>query len=168
MLLFARHGITSAPSRAAIRSYRGVHAGCEGWADQPRHEINSHSALRITLLMRIVQCVILCSLFVLGGCTPKGSSPEAVREHAADATAEVKRDAKAIAQGVHEGWTRDSSVDINSASRGQLETLSGVTPKIAESIVSHRPYVNPSDLVKRHILSKPAYDKIADRLKAKS
>ena len=112
-------------------------------------------------------CVILCSLCILGGCAPKGSNPDAVREHTADATAAFKRDAKAVAQGVREGWTRDMSVDINSASREQLETLTGVTPKIAESIVSHRPYTEPSELVSRHILAKPAFDKIADRLKAK-
>jgi DNA uptake protein ComE-like DNA-binding protein len=91
-----------------------------------------------------------------------------VREHAADTTEEVKRDAKAIAQGVHEGWTRDSSaVDINSARKEQLETLSGVTPKIAEQIVSHRPYANSSELVDRHILSKATYGNIADKLKVK-
>jgi len=114
-----------------------------------------------------ILCVILCSLFALGVCAPKGSNPDAVREHTADATAAFKRDAKAVAQGVREGWTRDKSVDINSASREQLETLTGVTPKIAESIVSHRPYAKPSELVSRHILSKPAFDKIADRLKVK-
>jgi DNA uptake protein ComE-like DNA-binding protein len=103
----------------------------------------------------------------LEGCATKASSPDAVREHAADATAEFKSDAKAIAKGVHEGWTRDNSVDINRASREHLETLSGVTPKVAELIVSHRPYSKPSELVDRHILSKTAYDKIADRLKAK-
>jgi DNA uptake protein ComE-like DNA-binding protein len=117
--------------------------------------------------MKSILSVLLCCLFSLCGCAPKESSPDAVREHAAEATAEFKRDAKAVAQGVQEGWTRDNSIDLNSASRDQLETLPGVTPKIAESIVTHRPYANPSDLVDRHILSKPAYDKIADRLKTK-
>lgn len=117
--------------------------------------------------MKSVLCVILCSALILCGCAPKESSPDAVREHAADATAKFKEDAKAVAQGVREGWTRDNSVDINSASKEQLESLSGMTPKIAESIVSHRPYANPSELVDQHILSKTAYDKIADRLKAK-
>ena len=86
--------------------------------------------------MKSLACVVLGLLLTLEGCTPKGSSPDAVREHAADATAEFKRDAKAVAKGVQEGWTRDSSVDINSASTEQLETLSGVTPKVAELIVS--------------------------------
>lgn len=117
--------------------------------------------------MKSIACVGVCFLLVLCGCASK-ESPDAVREHAAEATAEMKRDAKAVAQGVREGWTRDSSVDLNSASKEQLETLPGVTPKMAEAIVSHRPYAKPSELVDRHILSKPAYDKIADRLKAKN
>jgi DNA uptake protein ComE-like DNA-binding protein len=117
--------------------------------------------------MKTLACAVLGLLLTLEGCTPKSGSPEAVREHTADATAEFKQDAKAIAKGVQEGWTRDSSVDINSASREQLETLSDVTPKVAELIVSHRPYAKPSELVDRHILSKAAYDKIADRLKTK-
>ena len=117
--------------------------------------------------MKTLACVVFGLLLTLEGCAPKGSSPDAVREHTADATAELKRDAKAVAKGVQEGWTRDSSVDVNSASTKQLETLSGVTPKVAGLIVSHRPYAKPSELVDRHILSKAAYDKIADRLKAK-
>jgi DNA uptake protein ComE-like DNA-binding protein len=117
--------------------------------------------------MKSLACIVLGLLLTLEGCAPKSSSPEAVREHAADATAEFKQDAKAVAKGVEEGWTRDSSVDINSASREQLETLSGVTPKVAELIVSHRPYAKPSELVDRHILSKAAYEKISDRLNAK-
>lgn len=116
--------------------------------------------------MKSILSLVLCSVF-LCGCAPKGSSPEAVRERAADATAEVKKDAKAIAQGVHEGWTRDNSVDINSASKEQLQALPGITAKVADSIVAHRPYANPSELVDRHILSQPAYDKIAERVKAK-
>src|ERR1039458_2076831 len=99
------------------------------------------------------------------GVLPKRAVPEAVREHAANATADLKQDAKAVAQGVQEGWTRDNSVDINSASKEQLQTLPGVTPKIAGSITEHRPYAVPSELVDRHILSKPAYDQIAGRLK---
>jgi DNA uptake protein ComE-like DNA-binding protein len=115
--------------------------------------------------MKNILSGVLCVLFTLCGCAPKDNSPAAVREHAADATAEIKRDAKAIAQGVHEGWTRDGSVDLNSASKEQLQALPDVTPKVADSIVAHRPYANSSELVDRHILSKPAYDKIADRLK---
>ncbi len=108
---------------------------------------------------------VLCTLVVMSGCMPKGDNPQAVREKAADATAAIKRDTKAIAQGVREGWNRDKPIDLNSASKEELQRLEGVTPKTADAIIAHRPYSNPNELVSKRILSKPAYDKIADRLK---
>jgi competence protein ComEA len=79
----------------------------------------------------------------------------------------VKQDAKAVAEGVRESWSRGNSIDLNSASREQLQSLPGITPKMSESIVAHRPYSSSSELVDRHILSKQAYDKIADRVEVK-
>jgi DNA uptake protein ComE-like DNA-binding protein len=123
-----------------------------------------------------MKCILSAAIFccVLGMCactTSKPNSPEALRERAADATADIKQDAKAVAQGVKEGWNRDNSsskpVDLNSASREQLEALPGVSPRTADSIVEHRPYDRPSELVDRHILSRESYDKIADRVEAK-
>ena len=116
-------------------------------------------------MMKSALSVGLCALLSLCGCSQKENSPEAVRENAANATAELKQDAKAVAQGVHEGWTRDGPVDLNGASKEQLESLPGVTPRIAESIVTHRPYTKSSELVDRRILSQAEYDKIANRLK---
>jgi DNA uptake protein ComE-like DNA-binding protein len=112
-------------------------------------------------ILSFVLCALLC------GCSSRGPSPDAVKEKAAETTAEVKQDAKAVAEGVREGWTRGNAIDLNSASREQLQTLPGITPKISESIVAHRPYSAASELVDRHVLSKEAYDKIADRVEAK-
>ncbi len=109
----------------------------------------------------------LCVLVLLSGCTSKQRSLEQVRERTADATATLKRDAKAVAEGVHEGWTRDNPVDINNASREQLQTLPGVSPQTAESIIKNRPYATPSELVQKRVVSNAEYDKIADRLKVK-
>ncbi len=103
----------------------------------------------------------------LFGCATKPDNPSAVREKAADTTAQIKRDSKAIAQGIREGWTRDKPLDINIASKEQLQGLSGVTPKMADNIVAHRPYAKVSELVEKHVISKAAYDKIEDRLTVK-
>jgi len=103
----------------------------------------------------------------LVGCDTKPNNPAAVREKAAETTAEIKRDSKAIAQGIREGWTRDKTLDINTASNEQLQGLPGVIPKIADSIVAHRPYTKVSELVEKHVISKAAYDKIEDRLTIK-
>jgi DNA uptake protein ComE-like DNA-binding protein len=110
---------------------------------------------------------LLLLLIPLCGCPTKPDNPATVRERAADATAEFKRDSKAIVQGVREGWTRDKSLDINSASKEQLQSLPGVTPKLAENIIFHRPYAKTSELMEKHIMSKSEFDRVADQLTAK-
>jgi len=118
--------------------------------------------------MRIALSLILSLLvYPLCGCPSKPENPAEVRERAANATAELKRDTKAVAEGIREGWTRDKPLDINTASKDDLQSLPGVTPRLAESVVSHRPYAKTSELVEKHIMSKPEYDKVADRITAK-
>ncbi|MGH9505028.1 MAG: ComEA family DNA-binding protein [Terriglobales bacterium] len=94
-------------------------------------------------------------------------NPQELKEKTARATAELKVDAKAVAAGVREGWSRDKPLDLNTATKEQLVTLPGVTDGEADSIVAGRPYDNPDQLVTRHILPRGKYDKIADRLTAK-
>src|ERR1039458_2247850 len=111
--------------------------------------------------------IVILFLLVLCGCSNKPESPDAVRERAANTTAEIKRDTKAIVEGVREGWTRDKPLDINAASKEQLQSLPGVTPKLADNIVSHRPYAKTSELMEKHVMSKSEYEKVADRLTVK-
>jgi DNA uptake protein ComE-like DNA-binding protein len=118
--------------------------------------------------MKIALCLFLSLLMCsLCGCTSKPQNSDQVRERAANATAELKQDTKAVAEGIRQGWTRDKSLDINAASKEDLQSLPGVTPRLAESIVSHRPYAKTSELVDKHIMSKLEYDKVADRITAK-
>jgi Helix-hairpin-helix motif len=111
--------------------------------------------------------ILFLLIYPLCGCPARPESPADVRERAANATAELKRDTKAVAQGVREGWTRDKSVDINAASKEELQALPGVTPRLAENIVTHRPYAKTSELVEKRVMPKPEYDRVADRLTAK-
>jgi DNA uptake protein ComE-like DNA-binding protein len=101
----------------------------------------------------------------LAGC--KQQNTQDLREQTAQATAEVKRDAKAVAEGVKEGWNRDKPLDLNSASREQLVSLPGVTGAEADRVIAGRPYNEPGEMVTRHIMSRAEYDKIADRVTAK-
>jgi competence protein ComEA len=116
--------------------------------------------------------LLTISLFtcaLLAGCTKKDSSaPSAteLRQKTADATAAVKRDATAVAQGVSEGLNRDKKVDLNSASKDQIVTLPGMTPAKADVIMQSRPYSAPQELVSKHILTRAEYDKIANRVTA--
>jgi competence protein ComEA len=107
--------------------------------------------------------VLLCGLVA---CTTN-QNPQELKEKTAQATAELKVDAKAVAAGVREGWSRDKPLDVNSATREQLTSLPGVTEAEADGVIAGRPYDDPGQLVTRRILPKGKYDKIADRLTAK-
>jgi DNA uptake protein ComE-like DNA-binding protein len=114
--------------------------------------------------MRISAAAVL--VLALAGCTTESRSPDAIREQTANATAAAKRDAKAVAQGVFEGLARKGPVNINKATKEQLLTLPGVSSATAEVIIAGRPYSRSSELVRKHIVSKAEYDKIADRVVA--
>jgi len=99
-------------------------------------------------------------------CTRPRNSQD-LKERTADATAEAKRDAKAVAAGIKEGWSRDKPLDVNSASKEDLTALPGINAADADKILAGRPYDSPNDLLSRRILSKAKFDQIAERVTAK-
>jgi DNA uptake protein ComE-like DNA-binding protein len=119
-----------------------------------------------SLKYRYIPSVFLL-LATFPNCTPHQQSPQELREKTAEATAEAKSDAKAVAEGIKEGWNRNKALDLNTASRDELLSLPGVSGAEAARIIAARPYDEPSDLVRRHIMSKAEYDKISDRVTAK-
>ena len=50
------------------------------------------------------------------------------------------KDAKAVADGVKEGWNRNQPLDINKATKDQLQSLPGMSAEGAERIIDGRPY----------------------------
>jgi len=111
--------------------------------------------------------LVICLLPLLAACNTRQQSPEDLKEKTAQATADIKRDAKAVAAGIREGWSRDKPLDLNSATRDQLVDLPSITAAQADRMLAGRPYDKPGDLVTRRILSKAEYAKIADRVVAK-
>jgi hypothetical protein len=108
-------------------------------------------------------CLLLA---VLVGCNTD-QNPQELREKTARETAAMKRDAKAVAQGIREGWSRDKPLDLNTASKEDLMTLPGVTSEEADRVLAARPFRSPNEMVSRRIMTKTQYDKIADRVVAK-
>jgi competence protein ComEA len=106
------------------------------------------------------------SLLLLVGCASQPQNPDQLKEQTAKATAELKSDVKAVAEGVKEGLARDKTLDLNKASKAQLTTLPGIGPERADRIVAGRPYENAQELVTRHIVSQPEYDKIKAQVTA--
>jgi len=58
-------------------------------------------------------------------------------------------------------------VDINSATKEDLAALQGSNPDLAQNIVSGRPYAKKTDLLRKKVIPKNAYDKMRGQIIAK-
>ena len=106
-------------------------------------------------------------LLILAGCTSQQRSPDNIRQETAHATSQATRDAKAVVQGVYDGLKEGGTLNINKAPAEKLETLPGIDAARARRIIDHRPYDTSYDLVKKHVLTKAEYDRIAGRIAAR-
>ena len=98
------------------------------------------------------------------GCSRQEKSPEQIRRDTANATAKLKRDSIAVAQGIREGLSNKRVLDLNTASKADLASLPGLNDVAADRIIAARPFDNKDQLVTRKVLSQNQYDKIADRV----
>lgn len=103
-------------------------------------------------------------LITVAGCAPSSPSPDQIRQKTANATAEAARDTKAVAQGIVEGLRTKGPLNINRATKEQLETLPGIDGATADRIIADRPYKDSAELLRRHIVSRAEYHKIATKI----
>jgi DNA uptake protein ComE-like DNA-binding protein len=115
--------------------------------------------VRISLIIPLGMLLLLAAFVA---CT--NTSPDQIRQKTAEETAAVKRDTKAVAQGLKDGLSNKRSVDLNKATRQDLESLPGINAHQAERIVAERPYANTHQLVTRRILTEDQYAQIQDRV----
>jgi DNA uptake protein ComE-like DNA-binding protein len=108
--------------------------------------------------------VLALPLGVITACTDNKDNPDEIRRRTAEATETMRRDAKAVAEGVKEGMGREKAININKASREDLLTLPGLTEHEADRIMAERPFENAHDLVTRHVVPESEYEKIRDRV----
>ena len=117
--------------------------------------------------MRILLSAALVLLTINIACTRDSRSPDQIRQDAANATARLRTDTKAAAEGIREGWKSGELLDINTASRDKLASLPGLDDTIADRIIARRPYSDTQELVSRHVVSKNDYDRIRDQIEVK-
>jgi DNA uptake protein ComE-like DNA-binding protein len=139
----------------------------------------------LDMMIRIVATLGVCAALVwVASCNANGKpeSDQQIQQQAQEATEKAKvaadkaaaqarvaaanaeRTANDVARGVKAGLHNGkggSGVDLNSASRSDLETLPGVTAATARRIEANRPYDTPRDLVRKGVVSQGEYDRIA-------
>jgi len=91
-------------------------------------------------------------------------SPDQIREKTAEETAAIKRDTKAVAEGLKEGIGNKRAVDLNKAPKDDLAALPGMDSHKADRVIAERPFANTHQLVSRHILTEDEYAEVQDKV----
>ncbi|HEX4606007.1 MAG TPA: helix-hairpin-helix domain-containing protein, partial [Candidatus Angelobacter sp.] len=124
------------------------------------------------------------SLLLIAGCRQQDTektkqqaakATEQIKEGSKVAAVELKKDAKAaakqtkaIAEGVKQGLqTPDKAVNINSASKVQLQTLPGVDEETAGRIIAGRPYHTVDEVGAKGMVSPEQFNAIKDKIAVK-
>ena len=58
-------------------------------------------------------------------------------------------------------------IDLNTATKQQLMTLTGIGDALAQKIIDNRPYRAKNELTQKKIIPQATYDKIADQIIAR-
>jgi len=119
--------------------------------------------MRIELPNRFNLAIVSLMFAACLACSPN-QTPDQLREQTAQATEALKRDTKAVAEGVREGLSSKKTVDLNKASKDDLLSLPGITAPRADRMIAERPYASAHQLVSRHVLPEQQYSQLQDRV----
>ncbi len=105
------------------------------------------------LLIALFAVALMGSSVSYAQCTPKGK-PRATKSHGGASADSMTGDAAA-------------TLDINTASKAELDALPGIGDAYSQKIIDGRPYAKKTDLVKKKVLPQATYNKIKDKIIAK-
>ena len=95
--------------------------------------------------------MLLAALVLLLGMSVAVSQPHAAQTAAKPATTAASTDL----------------LDINSATKAQLDALPGIGAAYSQKIIDGRPYAKKTDLVNKKVIPQATYNKIKDKIIAK-